>query len=138
MKKWTIVALSVVLGTGMAFAEEKSNLKAETKSEGAVLELTKANFDQTLSAGGIVLVDFWATWCPPCRAQGPIIEEVAKEVAGEAVIGKVNVDESGELASKFGIQSIPTLIVFKDGEVKERLVGLHQKDDLLEIIKRSK
>jgi thioredoxin 1 len=138
MKKWIIVAVAAVLGAGVAVAEDKAAAKTSVKAQGSVVELTTANFDKTLAAGGVVLVDFWATWCPPCRAQGPIIEEVAKAVGNDAVIGKVNVDESGELASKYGIQSIPTLIVFKDGELKERLVGLHQKDDLMAVIKKSK
>ncbi|MEA2068661.1 MAG: thioredoxin [Verrucomicrobiota bacterium] len=138
MKKWLVVVAALAIGTGMVVAEEKAKVEAKAKEVGAVIELNKVNFDKTLKAGGVVLVDFWAPWCPPCRVQGPILDELAKAIGEDAVIGKVNVDDSGELASKFGIQSIPTLIVFKDGELKERLVGVHQKDDLVEIIKKAK
>lgn len=101
----------------------------------AVIDLTKENFETVINSDKVVLVDFWATWCPPCRTQGPILDEVAKEVANNVVIAKVNVDESQALASQFQIQSIPTLIIFKDGKPVERLQGVHQKDMLLGILK---
>lgn len=83
-----------------------------------------------------VLVDFWAPWCGPCMMQGPIIDELAKEVGDKAKIFKVNVDDNGELASQYGIMSIPALKVFKNGEVVEELVGVHQKAQLLKVIEK--
>jgi len=87
------------------------------------LNLNKDNFEQSISSG-VALVDFWAEWCGPCKMQLPIIEEFSSEMEGKATIGKVNVDEELELAQSFGIQSIPTLILFKDGKPVKKLVGL--------------
>ena len=81
-----------------------------------------------------VLVDFWAPWCGPCMMQGPIIDELSGEVGEKAKIFKVNVDDNGDLASQYGIMSIPALKVFKNGEVVEELVGVHQKAQLLKVI----
>ena len=88
------------------------------------LNLNKDNFEQSI-ANGVALVDFWASWCGPCKMQLPIIEEFSGEMEGKATVGKVNVDEELELAQSFGIQSIPTLILFKDGKPVKKLVGLH-------------
>nr|WP_040714334.1 thioredoxin [Paenibacillus curdlanolyticus] len=79
---------------------------------------------------GVSLVDFWAPWCGPCKMQLPIVEELAGELAGQATIAKINVDEQPELASQFGVMSIPTLILFKDGQPIDKLVGLQSKDAL--------
>ena len=95
------------------------------------LNLNKNNFEQSISSG-VALVDFWAEWCGPCKMQLPIIEEFSSEMEGKATIGKVNVDEELELAQSFGIQSIPTLILFKDGKPVNKLVGLHSKESLYE------
>ena len=97
------------------------------------LNLNKDNFEQSIS-NGVALVDFWAEWCGPCKMQLPIIEEFSSEMEGKATIGKVNVDEQLELAQSFGIQSIPTLILFKDGKPVKKLVGLHSKESLYEEI----
>ena len=98
---------------------------------GKVQELTDSNFEATTKSG-VTLVDFWAPWCPPCRMQGPIIEKVAEAYAdGKAAIGKVNVDENPEVATKYGVSSIPTLIILKDGEEKKRMVGLQQEPSLI-------
>tara|TARA_R110001592_G_scaffold43005_3_gene139657 strand:- start:74566 stop:74883 length:318 start_codon:yes stop_codon:yes gene_type:complete len=95
------------------------------------LELTNDNFEElVLNSDKPVLVDFWAEWCGPCRMVGPIVEELAKDYEGKAVIGKVNVDEHGEISSKFGIRNIPTLLVFKNGEVVDKQVGVAQKSVL--------
>ncbi|MBU1018235.1 thioredoxin [Patescibacteria group bacterium] len=84
-----------------------------------------------------VLVDFWAPWCGPCQMQGPILDDLSGEVEGKAKIMKVNVDENTELASQYGIMSIPALKVFKNGEVAEEMVGVHQKDQLMEVIEKN-
>ena len=93
------------------------------------LSLNKDNFEKSI-ANGVALVDFWAEWCGPCKMQLPIIEEFSGEMEGKATVGKVNVDEELELAQSFGIQSIPTLILFKDGKPVKKLVGLHSKEAL--------
>ena len=95
------------------------------------LNLNNDNFEKRIS-NGVAVVDFWAEWCGPCKMQLPIIEEFSSEMEGKATIGKVNVDEELELAQSFGIQSIPTLILFKDGKPVKKLVGLHSKESLYE------
>jgi len=91
--------------------------------------LTKDNFNQSIESG-VSLVDFWAPWCGPCKMQLPIVEELSGELAGKATIAKINVDEEPELASQFGVMSIPTLILFKDGQPVDKMVGLQSKDAL--------
>lgn len=91
--------------------------------------VTKDNFTENV-AQGVSLLDFWAPWCGPCKMQLPIVEELSEELKGQATIAKVNVDEEPELASQFGVMSIPTLILFKDGQPVDKLVGLQSKDSL--------
>jgi thioredoxin 1 len=98
---------------------------------GNVIELNDATFDQTVHNSDLpVLVDFWAPWCGPCKMMGPIIEEVADEYADKAKICKLNTDEARDSAMEFGISAIPTLILFKDGQVQKKWVGLAGKKDL--------
>jgi thioredoxin 1 len=104
-------------------------------SSGKALEITNANFEQqVMNSGGLTLVDFWADWCGPCRMVAPIIEQLAGEYQDKLVVGKVNVDNEGELATRFKIMSIPTIILFKDGEIAERLVGARAKEELKSVI----
>ncbi|CAM3362491.1 thioredoxin [Vagococcus fessus] len=93
---------------------------------------TDSNFEAETS-NGLALVDFWAPWCGPCRMQGPIIDELAEEMT-DVSIGKINVDENPSVAANFGVQSIPTLLIKKDGQVVETLVGVHRKEQLKEIL----
>lgn len=97
------------------------------------LILNNNNFDETIK-NGIVLVDFWATWCGPCKMLAPNVEEIAKEYEGRAVVGKVDVDENPDLAERFGIMSIPALFVFVNGEVKEKLIGYRLKMQIAEVL----
>lgn len=95
----------------------------------AAVALTKENFNDSVQSG-VTLVDFWAPWCGPCKMQLPIVEELGAELEGSATIAKINVDEQPELASQFGVMSIPTLILFKDGQPVDKMVGVQSKDAL--------
>lgn len=98
-----------------------------------IMDLNGSNYDDTVKSG-VVLVDFWAPWCGPCKMQTPILEKVVAAVGDKAVIAKVNVDENPELAAKYGIRSIPTIILLKDGESKQQLIGLQQEAALVSAI----
>lgn len=92
-------------------------------------EVTDATFAEE-TKDGVVLIDFWATWCGPCRIQGPIIDELAEEMKGKAKVLKMDVDQNPQVPSSFGIMSIPTLLIKKDDQVVEKLVGVHRKEQL--------
>jgi len=101
----------------------------------AAITVTKDNFEaEVLKADKPVLVDFWAPWCGPCRMVSPVVDEIGEE-HNEIKVGKINVDEQGELAQQFGVMSIPSLMVFKDGKVVKQTVGARPKEDILEMLK---
>ena len=95
------------------------------------VEITDNNFkEKVLDNSGVALVDFWAEWCGPCRLIGPVVEELSKEYDGKATIGKLNVDDNRDVAAQYGIMSIPTLLIFKDGQIVDKHVGVASKGDL--------
>lgn len=98
------------------------------------MKLNKENFDEILKSDKPVLIDFWAEWCGPCRMVSPIIEELEREYDGSAVIGKVNVDEEAELALRYNVVSIPTVMIFKNGEQAEKIVGASSYDEYAEAL----
>lgn len=101
----------------------------------AEIKLSKSNFEQeVLTSSTPVLVDFWAPWCGPCQMIGPIVSEIAQDYEGRVKVGKVNVDDEGDLAVEFGVVSIPTLIVFNNGEVVAKSVGYCSKEDIENLI----
>ena len=96
-----------------------------------VLQLNDSNFDSEINKGATpILVDFWAPWCGPCRMIAPVLDKIAEAMAGQAIVAKVNVDEAPGVASRFRVSSIPTLLFFKNGEVREQVVGLQSEADL--------
>ncbi|MDZ4846115.1 MAG: thioredoxin [Chitinophagales bacterium] len=100
-------------------------------------EITDSNFEaEVLNNEKVTLIDFWAEWCGPCRAIGPIVEELAKEYDGKALIGKVNVDENPEITVKYGIRNIPTILFIKKGEIVDKQVGAVPKSTLEEKLKK--
>ena len=95
------------------------------------LAINNENFETLIKGDKLVVIDFWATWCGPCRSIAPIVEEVAAEFEGKAVVGKCDTDENGDIAMQFGVMNIPTLIFLKNGEEVDRHVGIISKDELV-------
>ncbi len=98
---------------------------------------TKQTFDAALSGGGLMMVDFWADWCGPCRMLGPVIEDLEGRYAGKAAVGKVNVDEEPDLAMRYGVMNIPTVIFFKDGKELDRVVGVMPPETFTDILEQN-
>ena len=97
-----------------------------------IIILTSANFDETVKSSTTpILVDFWAEWCGPCKAMNPILTEIAKEHAGKVTIAKLNVDDHGDIAQRFSVMSIPTMMLFLNGEMKKKMIGAKGKPQLL-------
>ena len=101
----------------------------------STIKVTDESFsDDVLNADKPVLVDFWAEWCGPCRAIGPIVDELATEYSGKAKIGKLNVDTDNQVAAQYGVRSIPALLIFKDGAVANQIVGAVPKEKITELL----
>jgi thioredoxin 1 len=137
------IAILAVLAAINIYPNGQSNSVAgsaendEVNGSVSIINLNVDNFNATI-AEGVTLVDFWAQWCGPCRVQGPILEEVAKSIKGLAQIGKVNVDEFTNLANRFDVQYLPTLILFKDGIETMRFTGVQNNNTLIDAIKKLK
>jgi len=129
MKKSFIVLIFLV-----SFSLGQYGCKSNSES-GPIVTLTTDNFaDET--ARGVVMVDFWASWCMPCKAMAPVIDEIAEQTKGKVKVGKVDVDANGPLSNQFGIQAIPTIIIFKDGKAVETLVGIQSKAALVNALSK--
>jgi thioredoxin 1 len=114
-------------------AFKHSTLGGITLMAGNLQELTDTTFDEEVGAADVpLIVDFWAEWCGPCRMVAPVLEQIASENEGKVRLAKLNVDDAPGIAQRFGIMSIPTLLVFKDGQAKKRIVGAKGKGQLLE------
>ena len=99
---------------------------------------TDQNFEEEVIKSAVpVVIDFWAAWCVPCKMIAPTLDELAQEFAGKAKIGKLNVDENREIAGKYGIRGIPSLLLFKDGEIKDQMVGVHSKQEISNMISKN-
>lgn len=124
-----IVTLLVVMGDNLLHQKNDPNPNEETH---IVMILNESNFQtQVLDSSQPVLIDFWATWCPPCNAMTPVVESVAKTLEGKAVVGKVNISEQEKLAKEYNISSIPAFIFLKNGEVQKTLVGVQSEATLI-------
>ena len=139
MKTKLIIAGAVVLLLGgiILLAKPGGKVSDPPVKNTGVITLNETNFQNELK-GRVVLVDFWATWCPPCRIMGPVIEQVAAESGSIGSVGKVDVDENQSLAMRYQVQNIPTTIIFKDGKEVARFVGVNSKEFLLQQMKKAK
>lgn len=136
--KGLIIALVIVAAVAFLFIRAWHKMKNTPVVEDSHLieQLTEQNFSNKIKKG-VVLVDFWADWCMPCKMMAPILNEVAETADGEAIVYKLNVDEQRQVAAMYGIRNIPTIIVFRDGKEVERLVGMKTKEALIASIKKA-
>ena len=136
--KGLIIALLVITVVVVLFMRSYNKMKNTPAVENSELieHLTAQNFAHKTKSG-VVLVDFWAEWCMPCKMMAPILNEVAEATNGTATIYKLNVDEQQQVAAQYGIRSIPTMILFKDGKEVERIVGVKPKDSVIASIKKA-
>ena len=120
---------------GYTYMHKKYVQHKEGRMIMAPIEITEQNFEQEVLKSDIpVLVDFWAEWCGPCQMQGPVVDQAAEEFAGKLKVGKLNVDEEGDLAQKYGVMSIPTLILFQNGQAVKKEVGFHSIEQIKAMI----
>jgi thioredoxin 1 len=121
-----IILTSVLLGISSCNKGSKN---------GDIITLTTENFSSEI-AQGVVMVDFWATWCMPCKAMAPVIDEIAAQTKGKVKVGKLDIDKNGPVANQYGIQAIPTILIFKDGQLVETLVGIQSKAALINALSK--
>lgn len=100
----------------------------------SIININKDNFQEIMRSDKPVLIDFWASWCGPCRMQAPIIEEIEEEMGGDVVLAKVNVDDNPDIAAQFSVMSIPTLVIIKEGKVADQKVGVTPKEALIKLL----
>ncbi len=129
------IILPVFLFALLSFAPNYEGAAVSSSKGSLVINLSDASFDSVVSKG-LVVVDFWATWCHPCIKQGPVIEALANDFKEKVVFGKLDIDRNRATARRFVVRSIPTLILFKDGKAVERIIGLTKKKELKKIIKK--
>jgi thioredoxin 1 len=134
---WFDIAHVVPEASNPELGAPRLNLREEIRSmttehaDSTIVHVTGATFDGVVTSERPVLIDFWAPWCGPCRAIAPVLEEIAQELGDKVTIGKVNVDEHPDLAVRFGVQAIPQLLFFKEGALKDKLVGAVPKRELI-------
>jgi thioredoxin 1 len=116
--------------------EKKMAEMKKDQQKAGVVKLTSITFDDFLKSDLPILVDFWADWCMPCRMMAPVMEELAQEFAGKVMFGKLNVDDNPDVASRYGIMSIPHFLIFKNGNVAQKIVGAVGKDPLANAVKK--
>lgn len=134
MKPWITVAIAeCLIGVLSVGCARKAPPEQSSSSSSTVVALDESNFDRQVGSG-VVLVDFWASWCGPCKVQGPIVEQVAGQVEGKATVTKVDVDAVPAVAQRFNIRSIPTLVVFKNGKPGRQFVGVTDAQTLVSAI----
>lgn len=119
--------IAAIMKKKMIELQKRAEISAKLRKITEPIPLNDSNFDLEKNKFPFMLVDFWATWCGPCKIISPIIEQLAKEYSGKIVFAKINVDENHQLSNRFGIQSIPTMIIFKYGEVVDRIIGVLPK-----------